>query len=302
MLNWTNPRKVGDDYYFTFKYQPDVNKLSPLAAAQYTIEYITKNYPAPYTLYLSGGVDSQAMLYAWNKSGVPYKTFSAVYNDSLNEYDICNMREFSAQHNITINYHDFDLSSFLENEHDYYANEYRCGSPQITTFMKLAELTTEGTVIFSGQFIMFPKHHGRLGIPDKNNWGLYHYGVKSNKNIVPFFFLETPELAYAFDVMTPEIQKFHTPGSYMDKVKAFQFNGFPVIEQEEGFNGFEKIKILYETNPPRQPTIQEKISRLSTQSSNKKFDVLYRNKYEVSFMKYRYVTVTSSHGPDFNVV
>lgn len=298
MLDWTNPRKVGDDYYFTFKYQPDVNKLSPLEAARYNIEYITKNYPAPYTLYLSGGVDSQAMLYAWHKSGVPYKTFSAVYNESLNEYDTCNLRKFSEQHNITINYHDFDLISFLENEHDYYANEYRCGSPQITTFMKMADLTTEGTVIFSGQFIMKEKGNGRCGIPDRNNFSLYHYGTKSNKNIIPFFFLETHELAFAFDVMTPEIQKFHTPGSYMDKVKAYQFNGFPVMEQENGFNGFEKIKTLYETNPPRQPTIQEKISRSSIQYSGKNFDLLYRNKYEVSFAKYKYVVITSRYDPD----
>ena len=293
MLSWTNPKKVGDDYYFTFKYKKDDNRLSALEAAQHTIEYITQNYPAPYTLYLSGGVDSQAMLYAWHKSGVPYKTFSATYNQSLNDYDIHNLREFSAQHNINIDYHDFDLISFLENEHDYYANEYRCGSPQITTFMKLADLTTEGTVIFSGQYIMKEKQNGNLGIPDRNNWSLYHYGIKSNKNIVPFFFLETNELAYAFDVMLPEIQVFHTPGSYMDKVKCFQLNGFPVIEQEQGFNGFEKIKIMYDTNPPRLPTVQEKISKLPSQTSTRNFDVLYRNKYEVSFIKYKYVARAS---------
>ena len=301
MLDWTNPRKVGDDYYFTFKYQKkDGKKISPLSAleaAQYTIEHIVKNYPAPYTLYLSGGVDSQAMLYAWHKSGVPFKTFSAIYNESLNDYDIINLKEFSEHHNISIDYRDFDLISFLENEHDYYANEYRCGSPQITTFMKLADLTTEGTVIFSGQYIMYQKNNGNLGIPDKNNFGLYYYGIKSNKNIVPFFFLETCELAYAFDVMLPEIQQFHTSGSYMDKVKAFQLNGFPVIEQEKekGFNGFEKIKTLYDTNPPRQPTIQEKISRIQSQTSNRNFDLLYRNKYEARFIKYKYVTSSSYH-------
>jgi hypothetical protein len=122
--------------------------------------------------------------------------------------------------------------------------------------MKLADLTEEGTVIFAGQFIMKEKNRGRLGIPDRNNFSLYHYGIKSKKNIVPYFFLERRELAYAFDVMTPEILACHTPGSYGDKVKAFQIYGFPVIGQVDklsGYeevktklNGFEKLKILYE--------------------------------------------------------
>ena len=298
MLNWTNPKKLGDDYYFKFK-DTDGEKLSPLEEAVYTVEYITKNYPAPYTLYVSGGVDSQAMLYAWHKSGVPYETFSAVYNETLNEHDLCTLREFSEQHNITIKYHDFDLISFLENEHDYYANEYYCGSPHITTFMKIADLTTEGTVIFAGQFIMKEKNRGRLGIPDRNNFSLYHYGIKSKKNIVPYFFLERCELAYAFDVMTPEILACHTPGSYGDKVKAFQIYGFPVIGQVDKLSGyeevkakitgFEKLKNLYDTNPPRQPTVQEKISRITGQASNRNFDLLYRNKYEVKFFKYKYI-------------
>ena len=166
--------------------------------------------------------------------------------------------------------------------------------------MKIADLTTEGTVIFGGQYIMYQKNQGQLGIPDRNNFSLYNYGIKSNKNIVPFFFLETCELAYAFDVMLPEIQEFHTPGSYGEKVKGFQYYGFPVIGQVDklsGYeevktkiNGFEKLKILYDTNPPRQPTIQEKISRIQRQTSTRNFDLLYRNKYESKFSKYKYFT------------
>lgn len=299
MLNWTSPKKIENDYYFKFRGKwRDRKVLPPFDAAIFTIEHIVKNYPAPYTLYLSGGVDSQAMLYAWHKSGVPYKTFSAVYNESLNEHDLCTLREFSAQHNITIDYHDFDLKSFLENEHDYYANEYYCGSPQITTFMKLADLTQNGTVIFSGQFIMKERNLGLLGIPDRNNWSLYNYGVKSGKNIVPYFFLETCELAYAFDTTLPEIREVHIDGAYTDKVAAYQHYGFPVIgqldnltgytEKKSKLNGFEKIKIMYDTDPPRQPTPQDRVSRIIGQISNRNFDLLYRNKYEAKFFKYKY--------------
>lgn len=285
MLSWTNPTKIGEDYYFNFKNQSNLN-LAPLNAAQYTVEYIAKNYPAPYTLYLSGGVDSQAMLYAWHRSGVPYQTFSAVYNNALNEHDLVYLRTFAAQHNIPVTYHDFDLLAFLANEHDAYANRYRCGSPQITTFMKLADLTEQGTVCMSGNFILKPK---MVGIPDRNNFSLYYYGLLSGKSIVPFFFLETCELAYAFETQIPEIMIHHEPGSYPDKVLGYQHYGFPVIKQKSKLNGFERVKDFYDANPPRQPTLEEKFARLSGQTSNRIFDLLHRNKYEAKFQKYKYV-------------
>jgi hypothetical protein len=52
----------------------------------------------------------------------------------------------------------------------------------------------------------------------------------------------------------------------------------------------EKLKILYDTNPPRQPTVQDRISRIHSQYSTRNFDLLYRNKYESKFEKYKYFT------------
>lgn len=287
MLAWTQPTQLGDDFYFDFRNKSTAS-VAPLQAAQLTIQYIVQNYPAPYTLYLSGGVDSQAMLYAWHQSGVPYQTFSAVYNQNLNSHDLCDIEKFSKDLGVEVDYHDFDLIDFLETQHEHYANTYRCGSPQITTFMRLADLTDAGTVIMSGNFILKPGFG--TGIPDRNNFSLYYYGLTSGRNIVPFFFLETCELAHAFDTEIPEISAEHTAGSYTDKVAAYSYYGFPVIAQATKLNGFERLKELYDTNPPRMPTVAERISRLPWQASDRNFDMLYRNKYEAKFFKYKYVT------------
>lgn len=259
--------------------------MPALDASILTVNYITKNYSGPYTLYLSGGVDSQAMLYAWHISGVPFDTFSAVYHDSLNSHDIVTLQQFCQDHSINVNYHDFDVEKFLQQEHEYYANRYRCGSPQITTFMKLADLTQSGTVIMSGNFIL-DKY---TGIPDRNNFSLYHYGIASGKSIVPWFFLETCEIAYAFQKSKSIRNSNKSQDSYQRKVATYQVHGFPVIPQETKFNGFEKIKEKYDTNPPRVPTLHEKLSRLPGQTSNRNFDLLYRNKYEAKFFNYKYV-------------
>lgn len=290
MLDWTKPYSKGTHYYFDFSKKHKTN-IDPIDAAKLTIDYITSKYPPPYTLYLSGGSDSLALLYAWHKHNVPYKTFSAVYNDGLNDHDLIGLRAFSKIHNIDVTYHDFDLINFLETEHDYYADHFSTGSPQITTFMKLADLTTSGTVIMSGNFIM----SNRMGIPDKNNWGLYHYGVRSNKSIVPWFFLETSELAHSF-IPNEYSEQFKTnnPGGYLTKIALYQSYGFPVLAQSEKQNGFEKIKELYDTNPPRIIESNERINRIKDQISNRNFDILYRNKYESKIKDYKYYITTGS--------
>jgi hypothetical protein len=286
MLDWVHVTKVGSIFTFDFRHHNKKN-VPALGAAHQTIYHIINNYPPPYTLYLSGGVDSQAMLYAWHTSGVEYQTYSAVYNFESNRYDLFALERFAKLHNIKINFQDFDLINFLETEHDAYANNYICGSPQITTFMKLSDLIPEGTAIFSGNFI----HNGNVFL-SSNNFGLYHYGKKSYKSIVPFFFMETMDLAYSF-----------TNNDYTDTIKAdygrrvalYQSHGFPVLRQKEKQNGFEKIKEYYDENPPRQPSVQERMVRTDGQVSVRNFDLLYRNKYERKFSNYKYNILCSKN-------
>lgn len=280
MWDWVDTSIAGKNYFFDFTSKVDTT-LNGLNAALYTIKYITENYPAPYTLYLSGGVDSQAMLYAWHKSKIPFSTFSAVYEKDFNQHDLIYLKEFSEKYKIKINYVPFSLIEFLENEHDYYANTYMCGSPQITTFMKLVEMTTEGTKIMAGNFI---QGGGLTGLPDHNNMGLYHYVKKKDNNYIPFFFLETPELAHAFK-NTVTLPNF-TP--YENKVFLYQYHKFPVLKQENKLNGFEKIKVYYDTTPTRMPTPEEKVTLASGKISTRNFDLLYRNKYESKFSNYKY--------------
>ena len=51
----------------------NLNRLPLYTAAKLAIESIIDSYPSPYNLMVSGGVDSQAMLYLWNKFGKNFK-------------------------------------------------------------------------------------------------------------------------------------------------------------------------------------------------------------------------------------
>lgn len=278
MLDWVNITNNNNDYILDYtNLNPVLN--APLDAALLTVCYITNNYPPPYTLFLSGGIDSQAMLYTWYLSKVPFNTFSAIYNHDLNLHDLENLKLFSSQYNIDINYVNFDLFNFLKNEYSEYACNYRCGSPHICTYMKMSEMVNVGTCIFSGNFIIDPKT-----FIDRNNWGLYKFAKKTNKPLVGFFFSETEELAYSF---LPFLKVNEISNTQVARIQAYQSNGFPVIPQIKKYTGFERVKDYYDLNFPAPK--YKKIEVISAkQRSTRTFDLLYRNKYEIKFDEDKY--------------
>ncbi len=305
MIDWTNFNLTDKTLNFVFRPKKIQPHLTGLDAALYNIEYIKKNYPAPYTLYLSGGSDSQAMLYAWVKSDTPFKTFSGIYNFESNWYDLETGKLFAESLNVKIDYHNFDLIDFLETEHNDFALKYKTGSPQFTAFIKMASLTTEGTVIFSGE-CKPPKNFVNpnsppIVIPSLNDMGLYYYGLIEHKPIVPWFFLETETIAYSWNYNSKYtfIPSYSSKDSniiannnderkgYIEKIAIYHENGYPVIPQDNKQNGFEKIKNFYDFNSPRNPSIQDKLA-FGFERSRRNFDLLYRNKYEDKLKNYKY--------------
>lgn len=293
VLDWVKFEQNKKEFTFDFRIEDTITK-SALSAAHYTINKIVQNYPPPYTLFLSGGVDSQAMLHAWHTSGIPYKTCSAVYNFNSNHHDLLSLKAFASLYNIHVNFMDFDLIDFLETKHDEFANNFICGSPQITAYMRMVELYNAGTAIMSGNFIM-PGGATSLG---PNQIGLYHFAKKTTIPFIPYFFIETKELAYSFKMndyvkeITTNILKEDDRG-YHAKVALYQSHGFPVLTQPKKLTGFEKIKDYYDTNSPRVPNVKDKLGA-GIAASARNFDLLYRNKYEGKFSQYKYHLFTNN--------
>lgn len=292
-LSWTNPILDYNSKIFQFDLRLGKHhKISAIDAAIKTVNYICDNYSPPYNLCVSGGIDSQAMIYSWFISGKPFNCFSAIYNKDFNLYDLETLDVFAKQYGIKVTYTNFDLLNFLETEHEYYVSKYLCGSPHITTYMRIADMITEGTVIFSGNFLS--KTQFKLMPP--NLMGLYHYAVLSERSCVPFFFCETGELAFSF---IEQEQNF--ANGYQKKLHLYKSNQFPVIAQElyreskydgeSGQTGFEKVKEYFdfEENLPKPITIQDRVSRAPGQNSKRNFDLLYRNKFEAMQTNAKYI-------------
>lgn len=278
MLSWTKVYQHNFDFILDCRKTKEIT-LSAIDAAVHTVDHIHKNYPPPYTVFASGGIDSQATIYAWLLSGKEFKIKSAVYNLNLNADDLETLEKFSKLHNLTVDYFDFDLFSFLNKDYEDYVLKYRCGSPHICTHMKLSEEISEGTAIFSGNFIST----SITNFLDKNTFGLYKFGLWSNKSIVPYFLLETEELAYGFRDISDK-----TLDAYDAKIALYQYNNFPVIPQSVKMTGFESVKIYYDQHFADRVTVQDKLCRSNGFHSKRVFDLLHRNKYESKFVTDRF--------------
>lgn len=248
--------------------------------AKDAINKISTEYPAPYTLMLSGGIDSQAMLWCWTKSQVPFNAVTVRYVDDsgniLNIHDISNLEKVADHYNVSIEYIDFNIIQFLENYLEEYATKYQCTSPQITTYMCMSEMIFKGTVLFSGDFLA-------TAFYDYTIYGLKRYADVSNRNIIPFFLLHDPELA---TVLFREYKKIppatdmhyydYRHQAYLSKIKAMQKIGITIFPQESKYSGFEKIKDIYD-NRYELTTIKDRI-KFSNMTSKRLFDVIFRYK------------------------
>lgn len=261
---------------------------SGLPAATYTIEQIVKKYPPPYYLMCSGGVDSQAMLYAWYLSGVKFKVISIRYYSNeiyFNDYDLVHLEQFCNKINVPVEYLNFDVIKFLETDLVDLAKQTVCDSFQLCTHMKMSELLPTGTTVFAGNFLTNDTI-GRGSSVSFTQLSLHRYSLlleSTSRKMVPLFFLHTPELVYSFHKNLGPIQ-WTKDGFYEYKCNSYRNNGFPIIPQEKKFNGFEKLKEYYDQFYDQVPVK----SRLmySRMTSARAIDLLYRYPLGINMIRY----------------
>jgi hypothetical protein len=249
------------------KYKLPTAKISPIIAAVDAVNDIVANYPGPYTLMCSGGVDSQSMIWCWILSGIPFNIVSIRYisnSECFNDYDLDELRQFAEVNNLEVTYIDFDVINFLENDLQDISKNYDCDSPQFCTHIKMSECVQDGTIMFSGNYI-----HGQFGL-SYTMLGLHRYAIASrttSRNIIPAFFLHNPSLAFSFTYNN------NYCSSYIPK-DIFLAAGFPIIPPPEKYNGFEKIKEYYDQYNDRVTSRTRLL--YSSQPSRRVFDLLFR--------------------------
>lgn len=266
-------------------------------AYKQTINNITKYYPPPYYLCLTGGIDSQSMLYAW------YQTLgchpdvipvSFMYNEDCNAYDHVGLDEICSNYGYQRQIKKFDLMAFIDSgECKSYQIKHFTQSPQMAAWIKMVESLGSGTVIMSGELTYNKTYTSMVA----NHLGVREYAQNLNLSdsdlkYIPFFFEHDQSIATAhwnilkhvkyqipnlenYDLLT-ELKNIYTH----KKVVKYQTVGYPVIPQTLGLHGrcsgFEKFKEIYEQNHNYDREVCFKNIRPRSETSNRMFDVNLR--------------------------
>lgn len=266
----------GRNFFPTFdqnlKLHLDISKIKYsnnqlLEISKKTIARIKTLYPPPYYLMVSGGIDSQALLWCWLNSGEHFTpvsvryTGATEYKEILNQHDLDELITFEETNNIKISYINFDIINFLENDLESYAMNYQCTSPQLCTHMRISELVSEGTVIFSGNFMRDVFYTYTI-------LGIKRYVDITKRNVIPFFFLYDEDIA---GVRTT----IDYGRSYKGKIDFYKDLGVPIIPQSNKLTGFEVLKDYYDTRTDLVVTAKERL-KYARKDSKRKFDILFR--------------------------
>lgn len=270
-----------------------VNKIEPLVALKNTVEYIMANYPPPYYIMCSGGIDSQAMLCSWQMFGKEYIPVCVKYNENLNYHDIDNIKEYSDNLKINIRYIQFDLLDFLKNQYTDISKTYKCSSPQIATYIAMSKFL-DGTPIFGGNYLT-----GNGLFLTRALLALHNYSLE--RSLVPYFFLETKEIAYitGFLNLDPiEQHRLRNISAYERSCEIYKHFGLYILPQEKKLTGFEKIKDLYDKEYLNTLSLKQKM-KYSSKPSKRAFDIMLRYPFEIYGPEEMDIKVSREFLPNF---
>lgn len=242
------------------------------------VEQIVKKYPGPYSLLVSGGVDSQAMIYAWHLSNIPFNIIHYSYN-GMNQHDTEYLINYCTKHNFNYEIRNFDALKFISSSELFeYGHLYDCSSPHMITYMKLCEHHDE-TVIMSGNFY----YHNHIGV-NYTILGLDRFREKSKPNFIPYFFCSNPNISFLGNYVDQSL--FFKMEYYDYKCHVYNTFGSEVIPQPDSYTGFEKIKEHFDSEPV---TLQDRYKYINY-PSRRPFDVFFRYRLLSSIGKYSDVT------------
>lgn len=283
-----------------------------IVASTYTVKDIIEKYPPPYILCCTGGIDSQAMIYAWGfATDWDSKLFSVVsflYDEHCNQYDMVGLQELCDEHGISRTCKDFPLMDFmLSGECTDYQIKYHTQSPQMAAHIKMIETFEKGTVLMSGE-LLNPGHESSITV---NHFSVVKYALDFNnththKKIIPFFFEHTDVIGTAhwhtftkekskqyhkllvnkYDINTndptdEDRERRAQIAKYELKNYKYTECGYPVKPQQQGGgSGFETFKHLYEkvAKIHWSDKLKYSPSRTGRGESFWKYDILHRYK------------------------
>lgn len=210
------------------------------------------------TLTLSGGIDSQAMLFAFIESGVPFRVAVMQFKNRMNEHDIGHSLDLLASLGIKPLIYELDIESFYKSGRFMdYVQAGHTNSPQFAAHIWLAE-QIDGIPVFAGEpwhriyeTVEAPKNISALPFyfPRYKEYGAEIALKKQNRICVSHFFETSIEWFQSVAAAHPihrYSNEFDPVGTYRAKYQFYRRLGFPVslTSGMSKLTGFERLYAL----------------------------------------------------------
>lgn len=215
-------------------------------------------------LFLSGGIDSEAMARSFLAAGTPFTAVIGRYNRTMNGHDYGTAVSFCRENKIEIEYVDVDVYDFLEaGRHLVYGRELGCRSPQIAVHLHLLDQVSGFPVLAGNPVYGAPKDPqdilrresqplelGQItGLPGQTHSVYLRYFEKRGRAGEAFFFQSSPELLFSFlclDEALSAMAAGEQTHDYAMKCRLYRSGGFTVEPRTDKFTGFEKYRAEYD--------------------------------------------------------
>jgi hypothetical protein len=245
---------------FFWDYRTEFSRpvLDPFSEAVEAVRVIARERPGPYTVLLSGGIDSQAVLLAFKAAQVPFRALTFSYDGGRNHYDTSYAVDLCWREAIDLDFHSVALTDFHTSDQLLdWGQRYLTDSPHmVCQLYGLITADLPGTVIMGGNPVL-PRGNGRNTVyRGVTPWRLT--APCRLPNAVGLFHSYTRELHYSWQTIpigdlldgAPGIPDSDPVASYAIKVALYQRGGFDIIPQNGKQHGFEWLKTDIEVRQP----------------------------------------------------
>jgi hypothetical protein len=213
-------------------------------------------------LCISGGIDSQCMVQAWQEARLDFKIYILVFDNDLNIHDVNHARKFCRARGLKLNEVKINIAQFLMRENFDIGLKYHSPSPHFNTHYRLFNfLKSIGhTGVCCGGQTPF-KNDDNWGINmSRNNLNFINYSLIENYPCQGSFLSFCPKLTWAISLLTkPQYldlnirldtdayENYITHLRYADKINGYVRAGFNIIPQKNKQTGFELVKKYFES-------------------------------------------------------
>lgn len=222
---------------------------------------------------LSGGIDSQTLLYMWREQSIPYTAVTFDFGNDFNSQELSDARRYADFLNIPLKIIRLDIMRFLSRDLKEFSKKYNLLSPQYAVHAYFLETIRElgyTGAVFGGNGLVPTEGSLDFRLAEPQLLDLEKYSNLSGFPMVPSFLNFDKDLCIALALVTPLNEYDYNPVDpittitydptirslvpvveisaeikYQSKIQSYKKIGCQIIPQDSKKTGFEEIKDYY---------------------------------------------------------